>query len=184
MGDMYSTTRQNWDPGEYTTDAPWEHVHSLMQAAKEKDVHALHGVGADMGMLAAFGRPHAFGSDGKPSTYTFSPTTRLFLPGSSSARRSIPQDATHGFRSWPIQQFAAHELVGTQDGLQSGALSHYLSDKYAETKETYDKSRGEDNDIPVVVGFMRNKYLMTGHHRAAAALFKGEPLETRYRHIS
>lgn len=181
---MYSITRKNWDPGEYTTDAPWEHVHALMDAARNRDTKALHGVGADMGTLAAFGRPHSFGADGKPSTYTFSPTTRLFMPGSSSARSAIPADATHGFHNWPVVNLDPRELHGTQDGLQSGALAHYLSPEYGDTGALFDKSRGEDNDRPVVIGFMRKKLLMTGHHRAAAALLLGQPLDARYRHIS
>lgn len=176
--------RLNWDPGEYETDIPFEEIHRLQTAARERDVNALHGVGAEAGQLAAFGRAHSFGEDGRPRTWTFSPTTRLFLPGSASQRRQIPQDATHGFGSWPIHDIDPRNLVGTQDGLQSGALSHYLGDNYREHGELFDKSRGEDNDHPVVVGFMRRNFLMTGHHRAAAALLKGEPLQARYRHIS
>lgn len=180
----YTVTRENWDPGEYTTDAPPEHVHALMQAAKDKDVHALYGVGKDMGTLAVFGRPYAYTPQGKPRTYEFSPTARLFLPGGESSRREVPQDATHGYRSWELHDLDPRELLGTQGGMQSGALNHYLSDKYRETGETHDKSAGPSNDRPVVVGFMRKKYLLTGHHRAAAAILKGEPLTARYRHIS
>lgn len=181
----YTTTRENWDPGEYSTDAPPEHVHALMQAAKDKDTHALYGVGGDMGTLAAFGRAHAYSPEtGKARTYTFSPTTRLFLPGSASSRREIPQDATHGFKSWEVHDIDPRNLVGTQDGLQSGALSHYLSDEYKDRGRLFDTSRGEDNDHPVVVGFQRRNFIMTGHHRAAAALLNGEPLKARYRKFS
>lgn len=181
----YTTTRENWDPGEYTTDAPPEHVHALMQAAKDKDTRTLYGVGGDMGQLAAFGRAHAFHSEtGQARTYTFSPTARLFLPGSAAARREVPAEAMHGSNHWQVEPMDPRELTGTQDGLQGAALSHYLSDDYRKGGHLFDKSRGADNDIPTVVGFQRRKFLMTGHHRAAAALLKGEPLQARFRHIS
>jgi hypothetical protein len=179
---QYSTSRLNYDPGEFTTDAPPEYVHSLMKAAREKDSHALYGVGADMGKLATFGRVHGFNEQGKASTYTYSPTSTLILPGTN--RRGIPQDATHGFQSWPSVDLDPRELSGTQHGLQLGALEHYLSPSYQESGEIHDKTQGPGNDHPVVVGFMRNKYLMTGHHRAAAALLTGQPLSARYREIS
>jgi hypothetical protein len=179
---QYSTTRLGYNPGEYSTDAPREYVRDLMKAAREKDTSALYGVGEDMGKLATFGRKHKFNAQGQVETYTHAPTSRLIFPGSD--RRHIPQEATHGFTSWPIVDLDPRELHGTQPGMQIGALEHYLSPAYRERGEIYDKTRGASNDHPVVVGFMRKNYLMTGHHRAAASLMSGEPLQARYRQIS
>jgi hypothetical protein len=184
FGGGYNVTRLNYDPGEFTTDAPHDYVHRLQTAARDKDVNALHGVGRDMGMLAAFGTAHAYGPDGKPSTYTHKPTTRIFLPGGAGRRRELPQGASHGFTTWPVEDLDPRNVVSTQDGLQIGALEHYLSPSYRERGEVYDKSQGPANDHPVVLGFMRRNFLLTGHHRAAASLLSGEPLKARYRKIS
>jgi hypothetical protein len=180
----YTLKNHPQNPDEYVTDAPHDYVHGLMRAASEKRPHELHGVGADMGNLALFGRAREYGSDGKPTSYGMESIARLPFPGSSSERRTVPRGSTDGYHKWDIHDLDPRELTGTQHGLQGGAMSHYLKHSYGENAKLFDNSQGSGNDRPVVVGFMKRKFIMSGHHRAAAALLKGEPLQARYKEMS
>jgi hypothetical protein len=180
----YTVTSSDQNQDDYVTNAPYDYVSSLLRAASEKNVGTLHGIGAAMGSLALFGRPRGYGEDGKPITYGMAPTTRLIFPGSSSERRTIPKGTTHGFSSWDIYELDPRELTGTQQGLQIGAMEHYLSGIYRKNAEIFDRSQGPGNDHPVIVGFMNKKLILAGHHRSATALLMGESVIARYKHIS
>jgi hypothetical protein len=166
----YTVTNSDQIQGEYITDAPYDYMSSLMRAAGEKQVETLYGVGAQMATLALFGRPRGYGEDGKPNTYGMAPTTRLIFLGSSSERRVVPKDATHGFSSWDIYELDPRELTGTQQGLQIGAMGHYLSGTYSRNAKIFDRTQGPGNDHPVIIGFMNKKLVFAGHHRSATAL--------------
>lgn len=176
--------RVNWENDEYTTDADPREVGRLMRAARDRDTGALHGAGPVLGRLAVLGVPTRFGHDGQPTHYEMKTIARIPLPGSFRTARELPSDAGEGYQHWGVESLDPRELVATQDSVRSDGLSHYLSDAYAKTGELFDKTRDATNDIPTVVGLMRRKFLLSGHHRAVAALLRGEPLEARFRHVS
>lgn len=176
--------RINWDTDEYRTDRDPREVMRLQRAARDRDVHSLYGVGPEAGRLAVFGTPSRFGSDGMPNAYEMKTLSRMPLPGSYAHARELPKDAGEGYRHWAVQDLDPRELVATQDSVRSDALSHYLSDDYTKKGRLFDNTRDDSNNTPVVVGLMRRKFLLSGHHRATAALLNGEPLQARYRHVS
>jgi len=72
-------------------------------------------------------------------------------------------------------------LHRTQPGLTKGGVDYYQGSDYQRTGKTYADSATKGNTYPVVLqraepGGVTRNVLLSGHHRATAALFKGEPL--------
>lgn len=73
-------------------------------------------------------------------------------------------------------------LKATQSHVTKGGVQFYEGDTYNKTGETYADSHLESNRYPVV--YSRENHLtgntdhmiLAGHHRATAALLRGEPL--------
>lgn len=71
-------------------------------------------------------------------------------------------------------------LMGTQGGLTHAGMKHYMeSDAYDRIGETYADRANIGNRHPVV--YQNNdvgaRFILSGHHRATAALLKGQPLK-------
>ena len=171
--------RLNWDPGEYRLDIPPERALELKKFANERNAHALWGVGAEHGNLAVFGHPHAF--EGRmPSSWLMHPTGSVVLQAGVTGRPHIdPKKFAQGFHSWPITDIDPRTLTSTQHGLQLGAMEHYLGEHSGLFDKTRDPEGG--NDIPTIVRLQGRNFILTGHHRAHAALFKGVPLIARFK---
>lgn len=67
-------------------------------------------------------------------------------------------------------------LHATQPGLVRAATSHYMSGDYERTGETYADQNNSGNRQPVVFHDLDSgrNVLMSGHHRGAAHLLRGE----------
>jgi hypothetical protein len=177
--------RNNWETDEYTADESWDEVKGYKDAVRQKNPSGLFGVGHDMGRLAIFGTPSSFHPEtGHPTGYLLSSMGSVPFPGSDSNRRAVPQEAKEGYKRWDVKEVDPRELVATQSSVRSDALSHYMDLSNIKAGHLFDKTRDESNDHPTVVGFQRQKFILSGHHRATAALLRGEPLAARYRHIS
>jgi hypothetical protein len=73
-------------------------------------------------------------------------------------------------------------LHSTQRGLTRGGVQHYMNDpSYEETGATYADAEKIGNRYPVIysrkeAGDVTRNVLLSGHHRAAKALLRGEDL--------
>lgn len=76
-------------------------------------------------------------------------------------------------------------LTATQPGITRGGVQHYLGDEYERTGRTYADQNLAGNVHPVVYrragldGAPTQDLLLSGHHRAAAALLHGRELHAR-----
>jgi hypothetical protein len=72
-------------------------------------------------------------------------------------------------------------LHSTQPGLSRDGVDYYLGDDYRLTGRTYADHDQAGNRVPLIYvrpgPFGRQALILAGHHRAAAALLRGEPLE-------
>lgn len=71
------------------------------------------------------------------------------------------------------------ELHATQPGLQRAATQHYMGDEYHRSGTTFADQHHAGNQTPVVFHNLDNGRLLiqSGHHRAAAALLKGQQFD-------
>lgn len=68
-------------------------------------------------------------------------------------------------------------LRSTQRSVTKGGVDYYANNsRYSETGDTYADSNQSGNRFPVVYRKPGESLILSGHHRATAALFKGEPL--------
>lgn len=70
-------------------------------------------------------------------------------------------------------------LRASQPGLTRAGVAYYLGDEYRRSGRTYADQFDAANKYPVVHARGSDLVLLTGHHRAAAALLLGEPLRAR-----
>lgn len=72
-------------------------------------------------------------------------------------------------------------LRGSQPAITRGGVDYYMGRQYQETGRTFADQGNAGNRHPVVYDREdgSERILLAGHHRAAAALLKGEPLRTR-----
>lgn len=68
-------------------------------------------------------------------------------------------------------------LHATQPWVTSAGVSHYMGDEYRKTGRTFADQHERGNNFPVVYTDVqgRNK-ILSGHHRASAALLQGKQL--------
>lgn len=179
---MTSIQRIGWD-GEYSTDMDWGRLAAFHRAVREGRNEHLFGIGPVEGRLALFAVPHAFGPDGKPSTYLMKSTGAVPFSGARyDTAREVPQEVQQRWGRAPVEDVDPRGLVATQPFVTSAGLDHYLSDDYARTGRLHDNSRGPSNDHPIVVHWNDRRYLLSGHHRATAALLRGMPFPARVVH--
>jgi hypothetical protein len=98
---------------------------------------------------------------------------------------SIVQDALIRERRVPgtgVEDVDPRILRATQPSVLRPGVMHYMSGDYERTGRTYADQGKLGNDVPVV--YRRNDperntsqaVLLSGHHRATAALLRGQPL--------
>lgn len=76
-------------------------------------------------------------------------------------------------------------LSAGQPHIVRAGVEHYLGNAYRERGETFEGGHNVGNQFPFVVTkphptFGHEHVLLAGHHRAAAALLRGERLRTRW----
>lgn len=92
--------------------------------------------------------------------------------------RQVVREALAAPRSERVMgSFDPRQLHGSQSGITREGLDYYMSDQYANTGQTYADQGNAGNAQPVVYRKSDGRdVLLSGHHRAGAALAKGEPL--------
>lgn len=71
-------------------------------------------------------------------------------------------------------------LHATQGWVTRGGVNYYLGQGYQQTGRTFADRENVGNQYPVVYSDQRGRnLLLSGHHRATAALLRGVPLQAR-----
>lgn len=103
--------------------------------------------------------------------------TGLLLPDEEDAvatelRRSPPM----------LRDVDPRALHSTQPSIVQHHLSHYMGSRYDLTGETSADSDNIGNRFPVILNrpSRSQRVILSGHHRATAALLKGRPLRALY----
>lgn len=111
----------------------------------------------------------------KPSTTVPWPQVKKLKARKTFDERLVARSITHP-EEFSIEQIDPRELHATQPSVTRGGVKHYM-----EGGLDYGKSQGDNrlgNDVPRVYHRLDDdhQFLLSGHHRAAAALLRGEPL--------
>lgn len=124
------------------------------------------------------GQIDALFPDGAPTT------TAPWL--SYNRRRGYDQSAVTAALSRPpgtqdLQEYDPRTLKSSQPGVTRAGVAYYMGSQYETTGTTYADQGNVGNRHPVV--YEREdgseRILLSGHHRATAALLKGQPLRAR-----
>lgn len=76
-----------------------------------------------------------------------------------------------------LQSVDPRTLSATQGNITRAGVRYYLGQKYENSGMTFADNDRPTNRVPMVYRRSNGENLiLTGHHRAAAALLKGEPL--------
>lgn len=79
-----------------------------------------------------------------------------------------------------LEDYDPRHLHATQPNLVKSHVDYYMGDEYAKTGRTAADHGNLGNQFPSVYHAADGKrLLLSGHHRAAAALLRGEPLRAR-----
>lgn len=107
--------------------------------------------------------------------------------GQRKDRHMYDQEAVNKHLSNPpeLQDVDPRTLHSTQPAITRAGVRHYLSGEYEKSGTTYADQGNVGNRFPVVYRRSRegtdvaDDLLLSGHHRATAALIKGQPLRAR-----
>lgn len=123
--------------------------------------------------------------DGAPTTVV--PWDRA---GRRKDREDYDRGALHAELSKPVDERALHDvdpryLHAYQPGITRGGVQHYLTDEYHLSGRTFADHEMVGNQHPVIYrragldGAATQNMILSGHHRAAVALLRGDPLRAR-----
>lgn len=160
----------------FVTDIPFSRVSEFKQAVQQRRSRDLYGIGADEGTLALFGSPSRF--EGREvSGYHLGSSGQLPYP-TISGGDGVDWGRTEKINAVPTQDIDPRGLTATQPFVTHGGLHHYLSDT---SGSLYDRKSGESNQFPTVFEDEQTgeRRILTGHHRATAALLLGTPMTGR-----
>lgn len=80
-----------------------------------------------------------------------------------------------------LREFDPRHLHATQPSVLRHIVSHYLEGDYERTGNTFADQHNVGNKYPVVYTNHRGmNIILSGHHRASAALLRGQPLLARH----
>lgn len=162
--------------GTYVTDIPQERLTEFHQALSARDTDKMYGMGADAGLLTLFGTSSRY--DGRRVTgYRMQPKGRVPHPF-DGVKQQVDWDQTEKINRVPLQDIDPRPLTATQGMVTHAGMRHYLTDT---TGELFDQRYSVSNQFPAIFEDLDSgeRKILTGHHRAAAALIKGEPLAAR-----
>lgn len=118
------------------------------------------------------------------------------VPWPAASRSKLHQDydksLVHAELSRPVsgpeglKEIDPQTLHATQPKVTRGGVSHYLEGDYEKSGQTFADRGNVGNQFPFVytrthsvTGHVQN-IILSGHHRAAAALLRGKPLLARH----
>jgi len=128
-----------------------------------------------------FSRAHkAFGAKNPEELFGESPTSPAPWPRAARQKRrgSFDQGRVDAaLRNPVLSEVDPRNLHATQPSITRAGVDYYLGDEYQETGTTFADQDQAGNRFPVVYSREDGQNLaLSGHHRAAAALLRGETL--------
>lgn len=116
------------------------------------------------------------GNSTRPVPWPASPVSKTHHLYDKEGVRKALSDPDH-----PLEDVDPRELHASQPSVVRAALSHYLGDEHKKTGKTFEASGNVGNKHPVVFHDTETgrKTILSGHHRAFAALAQGRPLRAR-----
>ena len=128
-----------------------------------------------------FARAHqAFGAKNSEALFGEAPTTTAPWPraGRKKRRADFDQGRVDAALANPVlSEVDPRSLHSTQPGITRSGVEYYLGDEYERTGSTFADQDSAGNRFPVVYSREDGQNLaLSGHHRAAAALLRGENL--------
>jgi hypothetical protein len=119
-----------------------------------------------------------------PGSQTQTPFPRA---GQRKGQHSYDEEAVHKVLRNPpeLRDVDPRTLHSTQPAITRAGVKHYLSGEYEKSGTTFADQGNVGNRFPVVYRRSRegtdqvDDILLSGHHRATAALIKGQPLRAR-----
>jgi 8-oxo-dGTP pyrophosphatase MutT (NUDIX family)/GNAT superfamily N-acetyltransferase len=185
-------------PDKYWDDKAFEAVRHryaallAFLAAMEEDEDYAHANEDDLDQIGDSTR-RSWGANDLDTMFGGSPTTPAPFRSAGGRRdiKSYDEDLVHEhLRRGPaddeLKDFDPRKLKSTQPAVTRSGVEYYLGHKYHETGETYANQDNPGNKHPVVysrpkmVGGGREHLLLSGHHRASAALLRGETLRVHH----
>lgn len=144
----------------------------------------------DMGAATSFqqtefGRAHAaYGSNDPSKLFGASPSAPVPWPNGGKTKRGLPYDperVNSVLRQPPnLVDVDPRHLHATQSSIVREHTNFYMGDEYERTGNTSADRANVGNRFPVVYRHEDGRnLLLSGHHRASAALLKGQPLRAR-----
>ena len=127
-------------------------------------VHALYGAN-DINAL------FPEGVDLAPTPWPRAPRLKSGPPADRLPRLS---QAVHG--DTPLEEIDPRFLHSSQPMVTRQGVAHYLSEQFEQTGETFADQHLAGNAFPVVYDNEGINEISGGHHRATAALLRGQPL--------
>jgi hypothetical protein len=80
---------------------------------------------------------------------------------------------------FPVVGVDPRNLRASQPNVTRAGVSYYMADDYRRTGETYADQHQSGNAVPVVYRRGDEDIILSGHHRAAASLLRGEQFQSR-----
>lgn len=151
----------------------WLHPTSQQRASKE-------------GTLAAPTRTERlYGAGDLDALFNGNPTTAVPFPRAARSIKRMDYDKNlvnevlRNPEHHHMQDVDPRLLHATQPSVTRAGVSHYLSDHYERTGETYADMDNAGNRRPIVYHRVDDDQyiLLSGHHRGTAKLLRGEPLQ-------
>ena len=164
----------------FVTDIPFSRVNAFKQAVISHRSGELFGAGSDAGTLALFGSPNRF--EGRDVTgYSMSGLGSVpyeIVRGFTGSSGGVNWDRTEKINRVPLQEIDPRGLMATQQFVTHGGMYHYLNDT---TGSLYADQFQASNQFPAIFedADTGERRILTGHHRATAALIQGNPVLAR-----
>lgn len=115
--------------------------------------------------------------DGAPSTSCPWPMAGRFKASPMYDQAAVTKALSDPNRVSHMAEFDPRDLRSTQPSILRAVVAYYLTDQYRQTGETFADQANPGNKTPVVyVRADGQQILLSGHHRAAVALLRGQPL--------
>lgn len=148
------------------------------------DIHPYHFLRESVRTAATERAQRAWGSHDLDALFGDAPTTATPFrqAGRSKDRKDYDPELIRQALTDPqehhLQLHDPRELRATQPSITRSGVQYYLTDEYRRTGRTFADQHNLGNRHPVV--YRREdgqSLLLSGHHRAAVALLRGEPLQ-------
>ena len=131
-----------------------------------------------------FERVHkAWGTGDPGAVFGESPTSPAPWPRAARRKSQKPYDESrvhHALSEPEFRDVDPTQLHSTQPSITRQGVDYYMGDEYEQTGTTFADQGDAGNRFPMVYNREGTNMILSGHHRAAAAVLKGESLRANF----